>query len=152
MTPGPSRPPFTPETAREASMTHGASSRSLIEPRARELAPAIFEANPHLDEARDGPAVMRYGILLARIKRVYGWLSKQADPVFRDAQTGEVHRVFERLERWERQAAEAEDKLAIAPLTRARLGLDQLKAQATLRDFMDAAPTAEATDAEEGGE
>ncbi len=113
-------------------MTHGARSDRLVEPRAAELTRPVFEANPHLDPARNGPAVARYAILLARIERVYGWLEDQADPVFEDTDAGKVHGVYERLGQWERQASAAEAELAIAPLTRARLGLDHARGRALL--------------------
>ena len=101
------------------------------------MAPGIYHANPHLDELRDGPAVMRYVITLARIERVYAWLTERQDQVFSDVDAGEVHGVYLRLETWERQADKAEERLAIAPLTRARLGLDLIAAKrATLSDFI----------------
>lgn len=121
-------PPF--EDGNTAAVTHGANSSKLVEPRAREIAPAVLDANPHLDPLRDGAAVFRYGMGLARIERVYLWLAAQDDAVFADAKQGEAHGVYERLERWERQAAADEERLAIAPLTRARLGLDLLRGQA----------------------
>jgi hypothetical protein len=123
------------EEGNQAAVKHGARSPALIEPRARELMPAIFEVNPQLDESRDGPAVMRYAICLARIERVLAWLSEQDDPVFEDVGSGKAHGVYERLERWERQASESEDKLAIAPLTRAKLGFDRLRAEATAEEL-----------------
>lgn len=136
---GPARryswPPFEPGNT--AAVTHGARSDRLVEARARELAPGIFEANPHLDGVRDGAAVWRYAVTLARIDRVYRWLSEQGDPVFADLEAGAAHGIYERLERWERQADKAEERLAIAPLTRARLGLDLMaarKARKTLEE------------------
>lgn len=113
-------------------MTHGARSDRLVEPRAAELTRPVFEANPHLDPARNGPAVWRYAVVLARVERVYCWLEEQDDPVFEDSDAGKVHGVYERLERWERAASAAEAELAIAPLTRARLGLDHARGRALL--------------------
>ncbi len=80
----------------------------------------------HAWNERDGPAVMRYATLLARIERVYAWLAEQDDPVFAD-RDGRTHGVFPRLEQWERQAGAAEDRLAISPLTRTRLGIDRAR-------------------------
>src|SRR5438046_51565 len=54
-----------------ASMTHGARSDRLVEPRAAELVPMILEANGHLDPVRDGPALHRYAMCLARVERCY---------------------------------------------------------------------------------
>lgn len=122
---GYSWPPFEP--GNDVAVTHGANSPAKVEPRARELAPLILEANPHLDPVRDGAAVFRYSVALARIERVYAWLAEREDAVFDDTEAGTTHGVYERLERWERQADAAEERLAIAPLTRARLGLDQLR-------------------------
>lgn len=59
-------------------------------------------------------------MLLARIERTYRWLVEQGDAVFADA----------KAERWERAADSAEDRLAIAPLTRAKLGLDRMRGAA----------------------
>ena len=112
--------PFKPGNA--ANLRHGAQSPELVEARAKELVPAILEHSPHLDAARDGPAIFRYAASLARCERVYRWLGEQHDPVFVDVESGEAHGVYERLERWERQADVAEERLAIAPLTRAPLG------------------------------
>ena len=50
-----------------------------------EIAPIVFSANPHLDPERDRAAVSRYAVLLARIERVYDWLSAQTDAVFPSA-------------------------------------------------------------------
>ena len=126
---GPARgytwPPFEP--GNDAATTHGANSPAKVEPRARELAPLILDANPHLDPMRDGAAVFRYSVTLARIERVYAWLAEREDAVFDDTESGTTHGVYERLERWEKQADAAEERLALAPLTRARLGLDQLR-------------------------
>jgi hypothetical protein len=120
------------------ALRHGAHSAVRVEPRARELVPAILEANVHLDATRDGAAVVRYATTLARIEFVYRWLGERADPVFVDVDAGRAHGVFDRLERWERMASEAEQQLAIAPLTRARLGLNLLEAKrATLAGFID---------------
>ena len=126
---GPARgyswPPF--EKGNTAALTHGAFSDKVVMPRAHELVAGVLGANSHLTAERDGAAVMRYAIVLSRLERVYQWLSDQEDAVFAAPGAGEAHAIFERLERWERQADAAEDRLAIAPLTRARLGLDQLK-------------------------
>ncbi len=129
---GYSWPPFEP--GNKAAVKHGALSPELVEPRARELRPLVFDVNPHLALERDGAAVYRYCVTLARIERVYAWLGEQLDPVFDDAGQGNTHGVYERLERWERQADGAEERLAIAPLTRAKLGLDQLRAVATAEE------------------
>lgn len=126
---GYSWPPF--EQGNTAAVTHGARSDRLVEPRAREIAQDVLALNPHLDSGRDGPAVVRYSVALARIERVYAWLGDQADEVFVDVAEGRVHAVYERLEQWERQASAAEDRLAIAPLTRTKLGLDLQRAAMT---------------------
>jgi hypothetical protein len=97
----------------------------------------VLDAHEHLDPARNGDAVGRYSMVLARIERVYRWLSERDDPVFADAAKGRIHAVYERLERWERQADLAEEKLALAPLTRARLGLG-LHQLATAADALQA--------------
>jgi len=116
-------PPSPAQRGNDRAASHGAFRPAVIGKRAAELAPEILEANAHLDAVRDRPAVMRYAVLLARIERVYRWLAEQADDVFSDTDDGEAHRIFERLEKWESGADRAEDRLAIAPLTRARLGL-----------------------------
>jgi hypothetical protein len=118
-------PPFEP--GNEAAVTHGAYSDKLVVPRARELAPTIFESNPHLDPLRDGPAVWRYAMTLARADRINGHLADQDDMVFADVNEGTVHRVYQLLLELEARADKAEERLAIAPLTRAKLGLDQLR-------------------------
>ena len=84
--------------------------------------------NPHLDPARNGPAVERYAVLLARIGHVNAWLASRADPVFANRRTGKAHAIYDRLTEWERTASNEEDRLAISPLTRARLGLDTARA------------------------
>jgi hypothetical protein len=104
-------------------MTHGAQSERVLAPRARELVEEVFAANDHLDRARDTPTVCRYAMTLARVERVYAWLNSKSDSVFADAERGETWPVYERLRQWERQADACEAHLAIAPLTRARLGL-----------------------------
>ena len=133
-------PPF--EDGNEAAVTHGATSSKLVTPRAKAIGPVVLEANPHLDPLRDGPAVFRYAMTLARIERVYCWLADKEDAVFSDAEQGEVHGVYERLERWERQASTDEERLAIAPLTRTKLGLDSLRAKAMTEEEKRAAAEA----------
>ena len=54
--------------------------------------------------------------------------------MFSNRQDRKAHGVYERLERWERQADGAEERLAIAPLTRARLGIDLMTARRSLED------------------
>lgn len=141
-------PPFEPDN--QAAVTHGANSATKVEPRARELAPLILDGNPHLDSVRDGAAVFRYSVTLARIERVYAWLAEREDAVFDDTEEGTVHKVYERLERWERQADAAEERLAIAPLTRARLGLDQLRGARAAEEAKAAQEARERLDARAG--
>ncbi|HEX5527223.1 MAG TPA: hypothetical protein VFX44_08530 [Solirubrobacterales bacterium] len=105
------------------AVKHGAESDRLIAPLADRLVPDVLDANPHLDPLRDGAAIVRYARLVARIEHVWAWLDEQPDPVFDDRDAGTTHPVFGRLERWERQAGMMERALAIAPLTRAHLGL-----------------------------
>ncbi len=127
---GKGKGPATGYSWSQFEVTHGARSPALVEPRARELAPEVLEANAHLDAARDGAAVFRYAVTLARVERVYRWLSEQDDAVFVDEEAGKPHGVFERLEKWETQADRAEERLAIAPLTRAKLGLQRVRGEA----------------------
>ena len=117
------QPPPNPATAGNVRAAKHEATRRNIGEQAADLVPEIFEANPHLDPTRDRAAVTRYAVKLARIERVYRWLVDQEDEVFADAERGEAHRVFDRLEKWEGGAARDEERLAIAPLTRARLGL-----------------------------
>lgn len=107
--------------------THGAFGRSPEE-QAEQLIEPIFQANPHLDRVRNGPQVARYAELLARIDHVHKWLATRADPVFSNRRTGAAHRIYNWLGQWERTASQEEDRLAISPLTRAKLGLDTAKA------------------------
>lgn len=106
------------------AVTHGAFSAVKVEPRAQVLTSELLTAHPHLDRAKDGPAVKRYAVTLARLEHVYAWLEAQADPVFADQESGDVHAIYGRLAVFERQAAEAERELALSPLTRVKLGLD----------------------------
>ena len=139
-------PPFRPgndvgeqfEPGNTAARTHGANSMALVEPRARELGTRIFVVHTHLDIDRDADAVARLAMALARIERVYWWLSEQDDPIFSDPKKGKAHPIFERLERFEREARQAEAQLGMSPLARARLGLDAMEAKrrmASLDDF-----------------
>lgn len=124
-TPSPAHPPYEPDNL--VAVTHGARSDALVGPEAIQLIPTVLDANPHLDAVRDGHGVYRYAMILARIARVYRWLCEQGDAVFDDVHEGTIHGAYERLERWERAADRAEERLAIAPLTRAKLGLDKLR-------------------------
>jgi len=120
------RPPFEP--GHQLSVRHGANSDVLVIPEAERLMPAVLDANPHLDPIRDSVAVKRYCVIQSRIWRVYDWLAAQEDAVFDDVDQGTIHAAYERLERWERQADAAEEKLALTPLTRLRYDLDRLRA------------------------
>jgi len=108
-----------------------------VSSRAHELAEQTLAANGHLDARRDGPAVVRYGALLARIERVHRWLAEQADDVFVDVDAGRPHAVLDRLDRWESAAAAAEHRLAIDPLTRWRLNLTHAAAYDLARAMAD---------------
>jgi hypothetical protein len=136
---GPARgyswPPFAP--GNEVAVKHGARSNRLVKARAVEIVPEVFAANPHLEAARDGAAVLRYAANLARIERVYRWLAEQTDPVFTDPTDGTVHGVYERLERWERAASAEEDRLGVSPLARTRLGLDRARGQALVEHLQE---------------
>jgi hypothetical protein len=123
-------PPNPAAPGNTRALTHGAQSERIIGPRAAELVEEVFAAHDHLDRRRDTPTVCRYAMTMARLERAYAWVNSdsRSDPVFADADDGTVHGVWERIERWERQADACEAHLAIAPLTRARLGL--LTAQA----------------------
>jgi hypothetical protein len=118
--------PAEPGNLRAAK--HGAQSAALVNPRARELAEQVLSVHTHLDSGRDGPAVARYAVALARVERVYQWLGAQDNEVFANVETGETHAVFGRLERWERECEAAERALAIAPLVRVKLKLTQVQA------------------------
>jgi hypothetical protein len=121
-------PPNPAEPGNTRALQHGAFSESLVNPRARELAVQVLTANGHLDELRDGAAILRYAVALARCERVYRWLAEQPDDTFSDVTRGTTHSVLDRLRRWESQCDSAERALAVAPLTRAKLGLTQAMA------------------------
>jgi hypothetical protein len=118
------------------AMTHGLDServlRGVIAPRAAELAPSIIAANPHLDQSRDGLAVLRYARVLACLERAYWWLAEQPDDLFADVEKGVVHALYSRVALWERQASRDEERLAISPRERTRLKLDQVKGRLLL--------------------
>jgi hypothetical protein len=120
-------PPAAAEPGNQRARRHGAYS-AMVGERVRELADDVLDANAHLDATRDGAAVVRYAVLLARVGRVYEWLSRQPDDVFADAEAGTPHAIYDRLARWESQCAAAERALTIDPLTRAKLKLTQAQA------------------------
>lgn len=131
------------------AVRHGAFVVELYQKRARELAPRILDANPHLDAMRDGPAIVRYCETLAQIERVHRWIAERGDgdPVFEDSDAAKEHKILDRLDRWNRDAREAERELAITPRERAKLGLDHVRGAAWfehLRDLEGAAARAEA--------
>lgn len=121
-------PPAPPENTR--AMTHGLESPRLvgavIEPRASELAPQIVAAHGHLDQVRDGAAVLRLAMTYARLEHAYTWLAGQADELFADRDEGRVHGLLGRVAQWEAQAGREEERLAISPRERTRLKLDKL--------------------------
>jgi hypothetical protein len=112
----------------DRALTHGGYGD--VSDRVRELVTATLDTNPHLDALRNGAAITRYATVLARCERVYKWLGEQPDDVFADVEHGITHPVLDRLRRWEGQADGHERALAIAPLTRAKLGLTQALAWA----------------------
>lgn len=114
------------EKGNRRALKHGAWGRE-VDGLAHELEPALYEDNKHLDPRRNAPAVYRYLTLLVRIELVYRWLGTRKDPIFSNRRTGKAHAIYERLERWENQASKEEDRLAISPLTRARLKMDTAK-------------------------
>jgi hypothetical protein len=116
-------PPNPAELGNGRALKHGAFSDSLVNPRARELAEQVLDANRHLDARRDGPTILRYATALARCERVYCWLAVQEDDTFADLVRGTTHTVLDRLRKWEAQCDSAERALAIQPLVRAKLGL-----------------------------
>lgn len=119
------------------TLKHGAFSSRLIDEWAPDLAAAVFEANPHLDAQRDAPAVHRYVNVWARHVRASAWLDEQTDPLFADVGEGVVHPVVDRVERWEKQLDGMERQLALAPLTRAQLGLTLAHGQSLIERMAD---------------
>jgi hypothetical protein len=121
-------PPAGPGNTR--AMTHGLGSPrvigEVIEPRAKELVPQLIAAHDHLDAVRDGAAVLRYALKLARLEHAHRWLAEQSDELFADRGKGAVHGLHGRIEMWERSAAAEEERLAISPRERTRLKLDKL--------------------------
>lgn len=117
-----------------AAVRHGAYSPALIEPRAKELAAATYDAHPHLHPVRDQPAVVRYATVLARLERLYLWIGdhpEMFENLLASPQGPGPHGAWDRCERWERAAERAEQTLALSPLSRARLGIDHQVAQLT---------------------
>jgi hypothetical protein len=117
-------PPAPPGNAR--ALKHGLDSgrfTRLVDEHAPTLAMTVFEQNPHLDPARDGASVLRYVRTFARVEYAHAWLDDQPDPLFVDPEQGKVHPLIERVEHWEAALDKRERQLAIAPLTRAQLGL-----------------------------
>jgi hypothetical protein len=127
-------PPAEPGNLR--AMTHGLDSgrvtKAIIEPRAQALVPGIIAAHPHLDLQRDGLAVLRYAMDLARLERAYSWLGEQADDLFADRDAGRVHGLYGRVAKWEASASRHEERLAISPRERTRLKLDQVRGRLLL--------------------
>src|SRR5450759_3675356 len=105
------------------ALRHGGYSERIIGPRAAEIVEETFAAHVHLDRGRYAPTVCRYATLRARHERLDEWLTSKSDSVFDDVDEGTFHRVYERWERWGRMLDAQEAHLAIAVLTRARLGL-----------------------------
>lgn len=108
--------------------THGAYSVALLTPRAEQIKQGVLEAHGHLDPAKDGPAVARYAVALARCERTWAWLAEQPDDTFSDLEQGTVHSPLDRLARWEGQCDAAEHRLGISPLQRVKLGLAKVAA------------------------
>lgn len=126
---GPANLPPAPE-GNSRALTHGLDSPrvigAVIEPRAQELVPGVIDAHAHLDERRDGPAVLRYATILARLEHAYAWLAQQPDELFVDRVKGTVHGLLGRVAMWEASAGREEERLAISPRERTRLKLDRL--------------------------
>jgi hypothetical protein len=134
-----------PPVGNDRAVTHGAYSSRIVNPRAAAIVRDVLAAHEHLDPAKDGPALARYGVLLARLARVYDWLASQPDDVFSDPEHGTVHAALERVDRWERAAADAEHRLALDPYTRSKLGWVQAQAF-DLAQAMSAAAEQEGSD------
>lgn len=111
----------------DLAVKHGSYSMALVEPRAREIGTVIFSLHEHLDPQRDADAVARLAMCLSRLERAYWYLSEQDDPIFADRSKGKLHPVYEGIERWEREARQADAALGLSPLARVRLGLDLLE-------------------------
>lgn len=119
-------PPNPAGVGNSRALRHGAFT-SRVNPTAHAIANDVLSAHPHLDPVKDGPAVLRYAMVQARLATVYEWLDKQNSDTFADADRGVPHRVLERVEKWEKQCENAEHRLAIDPYTRSKLGLVVVK-------------------------
>jgi hypothetical protein len=133
---GYSWPPFEPGNT--AALTHGATSNALVNPRAEELIPALYETFTHLDPVKDSLAVKRLAKVVVRLELADAWLNQQDDPIFADPRRGKPHRVLERVERWERQATGLEQHLSMSPQARIQIERLLLKSGASgLKSFID---------------
>ena len=108
------------------TLKHGRDSRKvaeIIEQMTPTLAASVLDTNDHLHPLRDGEAIDRYARTSAEVAWAEAWLDEQADPVFADRAAGKVHPALDWVTRQRKRLDEMERQLAIAPLTRAQLGL-----------------------------
>jgi len=112
------RPPFAP--GNRLSLTHGAHSRPLVEPRAKALVETIEAAAPPWLQDCDAAAVRGWATAEARCELLRDWLAAR-DPL---NGKGEPWPASTELLRWERLAAQHRQRLGLDPLSRGQLGRD----------------------------
>jgi hypothetical protein len=99
-------------------------------PEADRLAADVFARYPHLSEA-DELAVRDYAVAQIRAWRLAAWIESNGELDKRSR----VRPALDHLRRWLERAEKARARLGLDPLGRASLAVDQLSAEAKLRDL-----------------
>jgi hypothetical protein len=122
--------PFRP--GNDHAKIHGAKVAAWkLAPRASEIAAVLSELLPVRSDA-DGPTVDLAAIVLARIEVATDYLDRVG--LF-DAR-GRPRPILKLLSSWENTAARLLDSLGLSPVSRAKLGLDVVRAGAALDEHL----------------
>lgn len=117
MTPGPRRPPFTSETARELATTHGATSPARVGDRAEQIAEQAAAAVHFLAAPDFAPALRAWARAEASLELLAEWIDAHG---LLDAE-GNPRSAVTTLLRFESLAAKHRARLGLDPSSRARL-------------------------------
>lgn len=112
------------------ALQHGARSDRLVMPAAERLERQLFEKYGHLTEA-DELAVRDLAIAQVRAWRLAAWIEANGELDKRNR----VRPALDHPRRWLERAEKARARLGLDPLGRASLAVDQLSAEAKLRDL-----------------
>lgn len=129
------RPPFQP--GHELTLKHGARSPRKVNPLAAQYVAAVLADDDvaYLRAPAYLPAVQAWAAAEARVSLIEAWVADMTMERATESGQGQTS-PLELLRKWEASAATHRARLGLDPLSRARLGRDQMAGAADMARIM----------------